>query len=311
MLLLTVVGLLSLVLTMWVISGDLISPSVIYSGVWFLTLVAVLLSGDLFYPASPYACLVYLVGATAFCVGGVSCHLVLRRTRAVAPAPTVTIDPQGYRRVTLDLLLLSIVLLLPLYWRAVLNMIGDGASPDSVAFGALMNTIRRGSVEASDEGVTIGPLANVVVVSQFVAAAMFYERDGSRARAWRAAAAIVVALVLGAMSGTKGNAVRLILTLFFLAWLMNGKLRAAWIIWTLLLTIALFSAGVLFVNFAGSAPAEETSAASRVLTESVLNYWIGGSIAFGPVAENPHVMESSQHIGRFFLETARSLGADV
>lgn len=305
------VGLCALVAVSWVAARDLLFPPVVFAGTWLLTFSAACLSSGIFYNVSELAALVYLVGASAFCVGGVMLQCLCNdRAQQDAHALPAAGLPRGYTRTALDILLILTIASVPLYWRAV----SAGVSVDTageLALGAMLQAIRRTTVESADAGSSIGLVGNVVVVAQFVSAAMYYERDGTWGRRLRAVVAVAVALLLGTMTGIKGSAVTIILTLFFISWLKAGKLPLAAAVLSLMLAVLMFSVGLVLLNFGQGALANDPLDAAGAVWVMFLNYWVGGLIAFGPVADNPDLLESNQHIGRFFLETARRLGMNV
>jgi oligosaccharide repeat unit polymerase len=122
--------------------------------------------------------------------------------------------------------------------------------------------------------------------------------------------AVLVALVYGAMTGSKGNAVVLLLTLVFVSAIRAKRFPLIPAIGLTFTALALFAFGTLLVNFAYT----EFAGFDELVTALVgiiQGYWLGGVLAFGEVAVQPNAFVSTQPIHRFFLETARSLGADV
>ncbi|MGH2480941.1 MAG: hypothetical protein ACRDHW_14905, partial [Ktedonobacteraceae bacterium] len=52
------------------VSRNLLYPPTVFTGVWLLSIVALIFSGDAYYPVSGETLMVYLIGAMAFSAGG-------------------------------------------------------------------------------------------------------------------------------------------------------------------------------------------------------------------------------------------------
>ena len=303
MLFLTILAFAVLFAILYRMHRNLLCPPLVFTGTWLISLIGVFLSGDTLYDISVLTYLIYLIGAISFSVGGA---LVLDRlhqqTVSYQPLPVRRHSSWPYRALLICLVVLLIGL--PLYWQEVSSM------ADNVSADKLLHNIRYKTVQATDETGSFGILANFVVVPQFVAMAMFYEMDGTRMRRWLALCAIILALVYGGMTGAKGNAVKLVLTLFFVASIKNRQLRIGPLLARLVIAISLFSFGLVMINFAFEASSGPGAVAMR-LVEAIQSYWLGGLVGFDQIAQNPSIVESTQSIDRFFLETARSLGMNV
>jgi oligosaccharide repeat unit polymerase len=282
---------------------NLLCPPLVFTGTWLISLIGVLLSGDTLYDISVLTYLIYLIGAISFCVGGA---LGLDRlSQQTVSCQTVPVRRQSYWPYRALIICLLIVLIgLPFYWQEVSSM------ADNVSADKLLYNIRHKTIQTTDEAGSFGILANFVVIAQFVAMAMFYEMDGSRNRRWLALCAIILALVYGGMTGAKGNAVKLVLTLFFVSSIKNRKVHIGSLLAALAIAISFFSLGLVMINFAFETSSGPGAVIIR-LVETIQNYWLGGLVGFDQVVLNPTIMESTQPIYRFFFETARSLGMDV
>ncbi len=283
---------------------DTLYPPLLFTGTWLILLIGILFSGDSLYEIGVTTYLVYVVGALAFSSGGLLALASIPPARNGMQAYGDRISLPNVRR-TLDVLILILIVGLPLYWRAVSSL-----ADDDVEIQFLLQNIRRKTVELRDEGGAIGPIANLVVLAQFVALAAFYDSNRTIGGRLRTAIAIVLALIYGAMSGTKGNAVFLLLTLYFVYSLKIGEIRLRPLVVTVASALALFSLGLIFVNYAFTS-FSDSSEIAVLLAETVQNYFLSGLVAFDRIVENPNVMESTQPIHRFFLETGRSLGLTV
>ena len=282
---------------------NLLYPPNLFNGTWLAAMVGILLSGDTLYEISGFTYMVYLVGALSISLGGVvGLRLVESR-----PQRRHEVIPRKRSRWVYRALIVCLAILvvgLPLYWQEVVSV------ADDVADDLLLQNLRYKAVEASDEVATFGILGNFVVVAQFVAAAMYYELDGSRLRRWLASCAVIVALIYGGMTGTKGNAVVLLVGLLFVSAVKQRKMHVGPILFTLVSALALFSFGLVVINFAYETSSDTLDLFIR-MTEAIQSYWLGGFVGFDQIAHDPSIVESTQPIYRFVLDTARNLGMGV
>jgi oligosaccharide repeat unit polymerase len=305
MLVLTIFAMLCLLLIMYIVSRNLLFPPVIFTGVWLISLVGVLFSGSIFYELYGTALLVYLVGAIAFSVGGVLGFWLMGGNSNHAQIRLPNIYSRRAIHRFLDIVLIILVAGLPLYWREISSDASD------VSTELMLQTIRYNQVEASGSARSFSLINNLGGLAQLLALVMFYEADGSRGRRWRAIVAVVLAMVYGGMTGTKGNAVILLLTLYFISAIKGRRLRVLPLLGTIGVAVGVFFAiGVVVVNLVFESYAS-AGAMFSAIAEQILTYWLGGIVAFQRIAENPNAIESTQPIYHFFLETARSLGMSV
>lgn len=301
MLFLTIAAFGVLLAYTYLASRDLLFPPVILCATWLLSLAAVAASGDTLLPVSTAALLVYLVGATAFCVAGL---LVFHRSDEAGTPRALSGKPRRLTRLGLDLALVALVLGLPAYWSTLSASLGE------VDLARLLYEMRAAEVERSDLPSQFSMIINLNIVAQFAALALVFETDGSWSRRWRAILAVILALVYGGMTGAKVFAVSLLIGLFFVASLRARKVTPGVLVSAVTAALLLFTLGLLAVNFVGAQfdTAEDVLGA---LTESFQLYWLSGIVAFSAVAENPYSITSTLPIHRFFLETGRSLGFAV
>jgi oligosaccharide repeat unit polymerase len=304
MLFLTIFTFAILLAIMYRINQNLLFPPVLFVGTWLISLLGIMLSGDSMFEVSSLTYLVYIFGAISFSIGGV---VGLDMGRARAP-DTIGLKSTNQTNcsssLALDVALVVLVVGLPFYWREMSSHVSNVESD------LLLMNIRQKMIELHDERSTFSLVRNLDVLVQFVAAAMFYEMNGSKARRWRAIAAAVLAIVYGAMSGTKISIVSLIMTFFFISSIKAGKIRVDLLLSVIGLSIVAFCVGLLTVNYAYISFADISSLFS-LLGDTLQNYWLGGLVAFDRIVENPNIIESTQPIGRFFLETGRSFGMNI
>jgi oligosaccharide repeat unit polymerase len=281
---------------------NLLFPPELFAALWLVSLVGLLASGDTFYPVPAEAYLVYVLGGVAFVFGGI---LVFELSANLAqPAGTQgTRSPSPRTLIALDVCLAILVIGLPFYWRELTESIdAEGIM--------VLNAIRVAAVEASDTGRTFSVLLNLNVLAQFTAMVMYFEMNGDPARALRALAAIVLALIYGVMDGSKTTVVVLVLSLAFISSLKARRFKVSNFVAAVTVSLSLFALGLLTITFifADLGSSGETIAE---LAHTVQQYWLGGLVTFGAIALNRNVIPTVQPLDRFFLETARSLGIHI
>lgn len=274
-------------------------PSNLLCTVWLVSLLGLLASGTDFFPISFETLLVFFVGATAFSVGGLLGLLV---DENLSQRQNTAVDP--FRKQFIDRLLnISFVVVLigfPFYVQA---MIGLAQSAELETF---IYRVRQDMVGTSGEtGFSV--ISNLTVLSNYLAMAAWYENDGSVWNRRRAYLCVFVALAYGWLTGSKGAAVLLLMTLFFVHSMRARKVSPKAVVISLSLLAVAFSVGLLMVNlvFTTFESAEEMLVA---LVKGVQNYWLGGMVAFDQIVADTEAMESHHRIDRFFLQTANSFG---
>lgn len=300
----SIAGLAALLTITLTLSRSLLFPPSLFAAIWLLNLLVLSLLGNLFFEVSDTACLVYLVGAVAFAVGGL---LVFQGHEVTLNAP---VDPnnEGSRRKwirrSLDATLLILIAGFPYYFQIARRIAGD----TNIAL--MLSAIRGAELEASAGGDPFGVVGgNLAVLALLCAPAIFYESNGTWPWRLRTFLSVVLVLAYGFLKGSK-ESVLIIIALFFISWIKSGRLRVRTLAFSTSILLALFSVGALLVNFAG-ATFENSNAALRKLADTVLAYWLGGVVAFGRIVDNPDSIKATQNIGRFFLELLQKLGADV
>jgi oligosaccharide repeat unit polymerase len=285
------------------VTRSALSPSVLFTAVWSISLMGLLLSGGTFYRISQLTLLIYFVGAIAFSLGGALGQAARQVSSYPASAKASAIDDssQHMRRVVMDLILLVLIVGLPVYWFQAVEQFG-GASDLTLAL------IRSQDVEQSGTTGSFNLVRNFPLLSALTAYALYYENDGTASRWWRAYMAAGLAIVYGSILGTKMTAVTVLVTIFFIVSLRGGKMRVGIALAVAAFAIVAFSVGLVLINFAYQDVRSPVELLHSIL-EGIQSYWLGGLVAFERIVQDPHAIESTQSIGRFFVETANSLGA--
>ena len=157
----------------------------LYCIVWLVSLIGILCSGKTLYPISAETIMVYFVGALSFSAGG----MVIQMTGNRQTLKPFTMSESGIKRVhyCLDVLLLVVLIGLPMYWRALVEMV-DVSDPS-----LFFVLTRQAILEVGGERQGVGIISNLVVLAMLLALAMHYENDGSWSRRWRDYLAILIA----------------------------------------------------------------------------------------------------------------------
>lgn len=294
----TLFALLCLSVFNYSISRNVLYPPFMFSATWLLSLLALVLSGDTFYPVAREALLVYMVGAMFFSIGGV-CHLLLKGNDIKKWLFSNTRLARVHK--ILDIGLLFTIIGLPFY----IMRISEYA--DFTEY-TVLAMLRSASVESSASiQRSFSIINNLVVLSMFIAMAMHYENDGTAGRKWRSNVAIIVAIVYGVLTGSKGW-VLIFPTLAFLSFIRKKRVDMLTLGGVVSLILVFFGAGLLMVNYV-YIDAWDPAQMVRILGGTVHNYWLGGLVAFNRIVDAPQTIASVQSLNRFFLETANGLGA--
>lgn len=281
-----------------------LSPAVLLAGVWLISLVGLFLAGDTFFEVSLKALSIYLVGALFFSIGAIlgqsanGLHSVPgRATRRQHPSYG------AFHNHFLDGVLTILLVGLPFYWRYIQNQFGVSGGD------LILAQIRMQAVQLSGKAQSFNILNNFPVIASLAVAAMYYDNDGTPSRRWKYYLAFALAAIYGSLEGSKKTIVVLLLTVFFIGAIREHKVRWFKIMAVLLTGIGVFSAGLVFVNFAYMRTPLNGDTLRNILAVEE-EYWLGSLIAFNQIATDPSSMESTQRVDKFFLETADSLGAN-
>jgi oligosaccharide repeat unit polymerase len=284
----------------YAVAKNMLYPPALYTGVWLLTVLGLAICGDTFYPLSTGALMVFVTGVLAFSIGG----LAVVGVEDLKRGNYISFTPKQIRRVrrTLDVVLLIVIIGLPFYYQSIATEV-DLSHPQ---YFAKQREIAVRAAESSERELSL--LKNMAILSLFLALAMHYENDRTFARRCRSYLAILVALLYGVLTGTKGGLVTLTLALSFLSSIRAGQINFFALGIVVFVALALFAVGLFFVNY-GYDDMELSIETIELLVAGVRTYWFGGVVAFEDVFQSPNNLESVQHINRFFLETANGFGA--
>lgn len=279
-------------------SKSLLYPPTLFAGIWFVSLVALILADGWFYPVSEETLGIYAAGAIAFSIGGAAVASV--RRPPMAPASLHVTSPITLR--CLDIVLVASMVGLPFFWWSAT---ANNDASDLALFFA-MQRLADVEMSASSER-TFDAIRNLVVVSQFLAVAMFYHDHATSGRRMRTVAAVLLALVYGAITGAKIHAMILAGSLVFVSALRRRQLNWRVIVVTASASLVVFCAGLLAINLT-YVDAPFSMEGIVLAARASLDYWLGGIVAFDQVVQNPHRIEATQSLARVMMETANGFG---
>ncbi len=291
MIMLAVLALINLYL-----AKSLLYPPAAFSAFWSVLLLVLLLSGDMFYPVSIEALTVYYLGAFAFSAGGL---IMLLAGAGLKPYPPLPEHRRKYINMMLDVGLLVLMLALPLFFYRALA-VGDTSSYAMFFYNIRMQSIAN---YISQAGWSFSLLNNVVPFSILLSLAAILSNDSSRR--YHTLAVIFLTFIFQLLTGAKTGATVLILALIGVSWIKTKRLNLKFLLMFLLSFFIFFSA----ITFSRSS--ERVMENKMMLFKEVQIYMLGGLVAFDRVAQDPACIPSTGGAGRFFLETASKIGADV
>ena len=268
-------------------------PPVIFTAVWLLALSVLAFSQELFYAVSMKTLVVYWVGAVAFSIGGIFSLAITKRSQYVKSG-----NFRYHRNLNraLNFCLIVVLLVFPFY-------IARATAEISLLDPLYFVTKRAFDIEVDKP---YNPLGNFVILSKFVAMAMYCESGIEARKHWKVWVAVAIAIAYSVLDGAKMGAVMIILTLMFISFMQKGRVNWGVLFRVGLLLICFFLVGLVAVNFAYAGSIDVLT-----LIHTMIGYWVGPLVAFDTVVVNPASVEAVHKLTRFFIETANSLGAGI
>jgi oligosaccharide repeat unit polymerase len=272
-----------------------LSPSVLFTGVWLVNVVLLSLAGDSVYAVRPETLTVFLGGALAFAVGSFISrvvHLIEPFRPFVAPASHLK-----FMHKLLAGCLFICLFGFPFFLYKIFHMASGMDAP-------LLYAIRASSVEA-EQGLGIGPLANLVGLSAMTAQALLFV--GSYEHRYRTATAVFVALVYGIFTGSKGGSIQLVVVLSFTALIRAGYVHKKALAAAVAAVTTSIAFGFLAVNLALEKFAGYQSS-FRLLLESIGLFYLSPLTAFDSIVVDTNRIESVHHWSRSIKQFLNNFG---
>lgn len=263
---LVIIGISLLLFLNYLYWRSLFAPAVVFCGVWLASMIVLVVSGDLFYPLHPTTLLIVLSGAVLFSLGSfLASGMRLRKPPPIIQRSSNTLINWG---------ILAVVLVLPLIVRWLLAITAGSEQP-------LLMVLRVTLIGLQGSGI-VYTIFGIAVQAATLLAMMAYYEGGKK----RALIAILAAMALCVMTGTKGAPMWLVLALFYLHWLKTKQVGWKAVVVIAGVFIAIFSAVEIYVHAAG------TSGGDPLLQNAAL-YSSGGVAALDSFIREPYVVPRS------------------
>lgn len=195
------------------------------------------------------------------------------------------------------LLLLSIVAL-PFY---ILRQIQIAGSTGNVLY-----SIRSATLDLSSDSSNI--FANFLIFSYFLS--IFFILSGNKKyRTALIISSIATCAIYSLFTGSKLNIISLILVVLLASTIKSGRIKIYQLLSALIASIVLFMVGAYFINF--NAIGEKASVGFYQLTDILLEYLIGGTLAFSQHFDYINQFANNQSTLRIFYFLADKLGFSI
>ncbi|HHV61378.1 MAG TPA: oligosaccharide repeat unit polymerase [Firmicutes bacterium] len=279
------------------IARSFLYPPAVFAALWSGLLFALAVSGDVFYTISPETMLVYLLGATAFSMGGFIA-LVLWRDRS-DPRPILSPSRRAFVRRMLGIGLILLTLAFPFYWHRLQRL---SAESDFTNFWVGV----RYQI-AYGEG--LGVFGYLIALARFLALIAFYENDGSRTGRTLTFAIIVLAFIYDLLTVARVGLYALIFGLIGISWMRSRRVTLKPLLAGIAAFLPAFAGAAVVLGKGGNVNATVTENLAGVL-RSLQVYALGGLVAFDKVVRDPWSFQGPRITTlRFFFAVANALGA--
>ena len=268
-------------------------PPIVLCSVWAADLILVWIAGDFFYPLSPETLFIFLCGCLAFSLGS-----WLTFFWPQGKSTEIHHLPKSSNQIV-NILVLLIVAAIPLCYHWMTNFAsGYGSNLLLAARVALLDVTNE-----ADAGSIL--FKNVASFSMMVAMIVFYENKHAKKRSF---IAIVSAIAINLLTGSRAGIVLLIFALVCIDWIKNRRIR--WQPLVALFVIFLLTFGLIAIYLQKGDARVDASLSENVvpIVQGFVLYAAGGLVAFDHVVRDPNIIPHNWHIDRFFLQTMNKLG---
>lgn len=251
-------------------------------------------SRSLLFPIHEGTLFFYVVGALAFCVGGLFAHFLCRPTQVTAPYSQVRV-----KRV-LSVFLLVLCVAFPFYVRFITGLVDD------VASGSFWVVLREQLIEEHTETLSgFSLMDNMVVLADITVLIAWYHRDTEKWRAW---AAFMFFLVYNLLTAARAGFVFVLVCAFTIEVLRRRRIPWRPLMALGLVFIVAFFGLAILVKKAGASAEASLAENVPVLVEGFQLYTVGALVAFDNLYQHPSAIPPTQNIDRNFRIVANKLG---
>lgn len=290
------VTLLAVAWAAWRVGRSVLYPPAMFALVWGVALVWLAAASYYFYPIADITRLVFVVGALAFAAGGVAVTAVAHRV----PWP---VHGRVVHERALDVLFILLAAgLWPFMQR--LGPVGDNLA-------AFLTRVRLDQLAAGLIGRRADLVDNLVPLSIIFTLVAFSQDQPTRWARVRGGLMLLIALFYQVLTGARGGAVMLLLSVGALVWLREGRLtvRRVAVLGSLFLLIF---GGIGIALNKGAAKADLPLRENIVpVLEGLQQYALAGLVAFDNVLRDPHLIPGTGGVLRTVNEFLNRLGADI
>lgn len=269
-------------------------PPFAMAGCWAVFLGFHVCSRSLLFPIHEKTLFFFVVGALAFCVGGLAVHFFYR-PKYVPPQ----YDPARVRTV-LSVFLLVLCVAFPFYVRFILNLVAEAVS------GGFWVALRGQLIEESTDALSgFSLMDNMVVLADITVLIAWYHRDTEKWRAW---VAFVFFCIYNLLTAGRAGFAFVLIGLFTIEVLRQR--RIPWrplLVLGLVFVIAFFGLAIL-VGKAGASANESFADNMPALVAGFQLYTVGPLVAFDNLYLHPTAIPPTQNIDRNFRIFAKKLG---
>jgi hypothetical protein len=276
-------------------------PPALYPLVWGSMLAFLALTGDLFYPLSSRTLTVYVLGAIAFSVAGLTADVLHPSASRLTTEQESDYKSRG---VLLWFMFIVLVLLAPIYWNRLREAVGDTTALD------FMYRARISATEATEAGTSwLGPVENAVPFSILFAIIAFSMPARSRSERILRYAIYFVALAYQLSTGGRVGATMLVLGTATVVMLRTRRLNLATFLATLGVFVAVFGSVAILVRKGATTLENDSSGNVKAVAENFVVYTLGGIVAFDRLTDDQGAVPSTGGVARAAMQLANKAGA--
>lgn len=280
-------------------------PPCVFCLVWSFAILLLWAFDELFFAVGLNSVLYFIMGAIAFSIGG-SAILAL-------PLQPFAKERGGLQNgseisLGLDIGLALLVVCFPLYLR-YMEFAGSLASTSG---NNVSEQLRRGSMLLANDpnrGLRFEP--SLIPLSIIFAVLAYHEYRGGRIRRWRTLALVLLGLFYTFASGARSEVMVLLVGLFGVAWLRNGRLPRR-----LLMIASSFFFLIFTVNQISLEKMNAQANASftdnlPAVAGGLLAYTVGGLVAFDHYIDNPGSVKNQWKLTKPIARIVNRFGGDM
>lgn len=276
------------------VGRSLLYPPFAMAACWAALLVFHACSRSYLFPIHEQTTMFYVVGALAFCAGGLFVHYFYRPQDT-----TINYDRARVRNI-LNVLLVILVVAFPFYWRFVTQLVSAGPT------GAFWVILRQQLIEESTEALSgFSLMDNMVVLADLTVMIAWYHRGSER---WRAGLAFILFLLYNLLTAARAGFVFVLVCLFTMEALRHRRISWKFVAGFALVFVLAFFGLAILVGKAGASSDATLSENAPMLVEGFQLYTLGPLVAFDNLYQHPSAIPPTQNIDRNFRIAANKLG---